>query len=150
MGATPIQLLDTRDDGFAAAFARLEQRRSHEQAAIETRVAAILEDVRTRGDDAVVEAVERYDGVAIRKDELVWESDAIEKGASGLDPALTESLGNAAERIRAFHSHRVPAARASVYVRWSRSRSTRPPPRRSWLRPFSCWRCRPRSQAWAS
>ena len=105
---SPLRRLDTTASDFEAAFERLERRRRHEQAAVEERVLEIIEDVRLRGDDAVVEAVERYDGVRIGVDELVWGPEQIEKGASGLEPSAREAFAAAAERIRDFHARRVP------------------------------------------
>jgi histidinol dehydrogenase len=105
---SPLRRLDTRASDFEVAFERLECRRRQGKAAVEERVLEIIEDVRLRGDDAVVEAVERYDGVRIGKDELVWGPEQIEKGASRLEPRAREAFVAAAERIRDFHARRVP------------------------------------------
>lgn len=105
---SPLRRLDTRASDFEVAFERLECRRRQDKAAVEERVLEIIEDVRLRGDDAVVEAVERYDGVRIGKDELVWGPEQIEKGASRLEPRAREAFVAAAERIRDFHARRVP------------------------------------------
>ena len=106
--ATPLRRLDVGDDGFGAEFERLERRRAQEKAGVEERVSEIIEDVRRRGDAAVVEAVERYDGVRIEPDELVWGPEEIEKGAAGLEVEARDALARAAERIRRFHAERVP------------------------------------------
>ena len=106
--ASPLRRLDTQSSDFESAFERLERRRVHEKAAIEERVLEIIEDVRRRGDDAVVEAVERYDGVRIGVDELVWGPEQIAKGASGIEPETLDAFATAAERIRDFHARRVP------------------------------------------
>lgn len=106
--ASPLERLDSAASDFASAFERLERRRSRDKAAVEERVLEILEDVRRRGDDAVVEAVERYDGVRIAADDLVWGPEQIEKGASGLEPGIREAFAAAAERIRDFHARHVP------------------------------------------
>jgi histidinol dehydrogenase len=105
---SPLRRLDTRASDFEVAFERLECRRRQDKTAVEERVLEIIEDVRLRGDDAVVEAVERYDGVRIGKDELVWGPEQIEKGASRLEPRAREAFAAAAERIRDFHARRVP------------------------------------------
>ena len=105
---SPLRRLDTRASDFEVAFERLECRRRQDKAAVEERVLEIIDDVRLRGDDAVVEAVERYDGVRIGKDELVWGPEQIEKGASRLEPRAREAFVAAAERIRDFHARRVP------------------------------------------
>ena len=106
--ATPLIRLETTSADFEAAFGRLERRRSDERAAVEERVSEIIEDVRRRGDAAVVEAVERYDGVQIRAEELVWGPEQIEEGASELEAGAREAFSRAAQRIRDFHTRRVP------------------------------------------
>ena len=63
----------------------------------------IVEDVRLRGDEAVAEYTERYDGVALKT--LRVDTDEIKRAYDLVDEALISSLRYAAERIRAFHAH---------------------------------------------
>ena len=62
---SPLRLrrLDTRDADFDAALQRLRHWSDDTDAGIEQRVAAILADVRARGDAAVLEYTARLDGV---------------------------------------------------------------------------------------
>ncbi|MEZ5282998.1 MAG: histidinol dehydrogenase [Acidimicrobiales bacterium] len=92
----------------------------------------LLDEVATRGDEAVRELTARFDGVDI--DDLRVPVADIEAAASRLDPALLDALRLAHDRILEFHrhedasSHRVdsggiaiesipqPVERAGVYV----------------------------------
>lgn len=64
-------------------------------------VAAILEQVRVGGDDAVRELGRRYDGVA--PDRLVVPEDEIGAATAALPREVREAIAEAAGRIRAFH-----------------------------------------------
>ncbi|MGZ5716173.1 MAG: histidinol dehydrogenase, partial [Caldimonas sp.] len=63
MSAT-IRRLSTADAGFAGDLARLLAYAADVDAEVEASVAAILADVRERGDAAVLEYTRRFDGVA--------------------------------------------------------------------------------------
>jgi histidinol dehydrogenase len=69
-------------------------------------VAQIVDDVRRRGDAALLEATERFDRYALRAGELALTRDEIEQGAR-LDPADEQALRTAAERVRAYHAEHV-------------------------------------------
>jgi histidinol dehydrogenase len=103
-----IRLLDAEDAGFEAALERLTAfRGSDERArerAIEEQVDRILDDVRTRGDAALLEYTQRFDRVAAK---AVGE---LEIGAPDMRGALDAlaredraALETAAARIRRFH-----------------------------------------------
>jgi histidinol dehydrogenase len=101
-----IRLLRTEAlgiDGVVAALARPHGAVAPEIAAA---VDSIVDDVRQRGDAAVLECTKRFDGVELRADELpVGEA---EWAAATLPPALAEALTEAARRIEAFHRHQLP------------------------------------------
>jgi histidinol dehydrogenase len=108
MAEPPLRLLDTRDSDFAAHFDALCQRRLALRSEVDRVVAEILEDVRRRGDDAVIDATERYDGYRLSPGELGVAPAEIETAARELDAADCEALAAAAERIRRFHAHALP------------------------------------------
>lgn len=69
-------------------------------------VEAILADVRSRGDAALFEMAERFDGVTLRATEVdrtLW-AEALE----ALDPALRRALERAARNIERFHAAQIP------------------------------------------
>ncbi|MDP3222225.1 MAG: histidinol dehydrogenase, partial [Rubrivivax sp.] len=63
MNAVNIRRLATTDAAFEAQFRNVLHWSADTDAAIETRVAEIIDDVRRRGDAAVLEYTARYDQV---------------------------------------------------------------------------------------
>src|SRR6476619_7873988 len=68
-------------------------------------VAAILQAVLDRGDEAVREFTRRYDGVDLEPSS--WELDLAEwQSALGrIAPSLRHALGRAVDRVREYHEH---------------------------------------------
>jgi histidinol dehydrogenase len=103
-----IELLDARASDFERRFARLEQRRNFERADLQEKVAALVDDVRRRGDAAVIDAIERFDGYRLEPSQLKVSDAEIEAGATRLGADDAAALALAAERIREFHALHVP------------------------------------------
>jgi histidinol dehydrogenase len=61
----------------------------------------IVEDVRIRGDEALLDYTERFDGV--RPEPLRVPQDEIDRARERLSPELEKSFGVAIENVRAFH-----------------------------------------------
>jgi histidinol dehydrogenase len=79
-------------------------------AAIEQRVAAILEDVRTRGDAAVLEYTARFDGLAAASvSALEIGQDELRAALSRITPAQRQALQAAADRVRRYHERQLEA-----------------------------------------
>ena len=74
----------------------------------------IVEDVRERGDEALLEYTERFDGVRPR--EIRVPKQEIDRAAESLTPDLRESFGVAIENVRAFHEREMDRS-------WERSRA---------------------------
>jgi histidinol dehydrogenase len=72
------------------------------------RVAAILADVRARGDDALVELVRRFDAPDFTRERLVAGGDEIAAAAAALAPALREAILFAARQVRALAEAQLP------------------------------------------
>lgn len=70
---------------------------------IEATVRAILEDVRQRGDAALFEYTAKFDGVRLEAATVRVAEAEIQAALGSLDPAVSEALSLAAERIEAFH-----------------------------------------------
>jgi len=66
-------------------------------------VREIVEAVKERGDAALVELTERFDGVKLQPSELEVSEAELEEAEASLDPALKKSIEFAAEAIRKFH-----------------------------------------------
>jgi histidinol dehydrogenase len=97
----------------ADAPARLRRGRRRE---VEASVAAILADVRARGDAAVLEYTKRFDGDRRRSlAELEVPAGDLRAALAGLPAAQRSALEAAAARIRAFHERqREVAGRAGA------------------------------------
>jgi len=89
-----------------------EVRRRHEAIPVEVEQAArsILEDVRARGDAAVIDHTERLDGVRLEAGSLRVTPEEVRRAASAVAPAALEALRTAASRIRTFHQRQLRAS----------------------------------------
>lgn len=103
MKATPLRLRTDSADFETAFQARLHWS-ADTDAAIEQRVADILADVQQRGDAAVLEYTQRFDGLAAT-DMAALELTAEELKAAfdGLPDVQRAALQSAAERVRRYH-----------------------------------------------
>jgi histidinol dehydrogenase len=68
-------------------------------------VTGVLDDVRARGDAAVVEYAEKYDRVRLSAREFRVPMQICSEALEDLEPVLAEALRAAAENIRRFHEH---------------------------------------------
>jgi len=99
-----IRRLSTAEPGFDQEFARLLAFEGAQDPQVEAAVAAILDDVRRRGDAAVLEYTRRFDRVESRDMAgLTLSSGELERGLQRLPEARREALELAAARIRAYH-----------------------------------------------
>ncbi|MCV0384396.1 MAG: histidinol dehydrogenase [Erythrobacter sp.] len=107
-----MRFLDASEDGFERAFERVVRDRRESDTNVTRDVTTMLNEVRQRGDDALVEYTMRFDEHRLT-DEADWRIDfaACEAAYAELDPELREALDLAAARIRAFHEGQLPADR---------------------------------------
>ena len=105
-----LRQLDTRSADFEAGFARLRHWSADAEAAIESRVAEILADVRTRGDAAVLEYTARFDALpAASMAALTLSRDEMRAAYDAITPAQRDALQAAAARIRSYHERQLDA-----------------------------------------
>ena len=103
MSARPLRL-STADAGFEAAFAQRLHWSADTGAAIEQRVADILADVQARGDAAVLEYTQRFDGLsATAVADLEITQAELQAALDGLPQAQRDALQAAARRVRQYH-----------------------------------------------
>jgi histidinol dehydrogenase len=101
--AKPLQL-NTADAGFDGAFAKRLHWSADTDAAIEQRVADILADVHQRGDAAVLEYTQRFDGLQAADVKALEITQAELQAALDSLPAVQrEALQAAAARVRKYH-----------------------------------------------
>lgn len=100
----------TADADFEARFAALKHWSAETDRAIEQRVEAILADVRTRGDAAVLEYTARFDGVeAATVAALEITRDELQAALGRITPAQRDALQAAAQRVRDYHERQLEA-----------------------------------------
>ena len=103
-----IARLSTAQEDFWTRLAKLTALDAALDEDVERTVAAILADVRVRGDAAVLEYTERYDRVkAARVADLELPRREIEKAHAQLERGQREALEAAAARIRTFHERQL-------------------------------------------
>jgi histidinol dehydrogenase len=107
--------LNSRDPGFAAAFQRLVRDRRESDGDVARDVTLILDDVRTRGDAALAELTQRFDGHSLASEDN-WRihPDDCRQAFDELKPELRAALELAAQRIRSYHEAQKPADRDEV------------------------------------
>jgi histidinol dehydrogenase len=107
-----MRRLSTRDPGFQEAFGRLVRERRESDEDVARDVSLILAEVRGRGDAAVAEMTQRFDGHSL-SDEASWriEPAACRDAYDALKPDLRAALELAAERIRVYHEAQKPEDR---------------------------------------
>ncbi len=100
--------LNSADKDFEVAFVSLLAAKRETNIDVNSVVSTILEDVRVRGDDAVIELTRRFDRFNIKKEDLCIGSDEVDKAISQCKPELIQALELAACRIEDFHKHQLP------------------------------------------
>ena len=112
--------------GFEADFAALLDQARETTSRVAPAVRGIIEDVRARGDAALCEYTERFDGVAVSPAGLRVGAGEIDEAVARIAPELAAALALAAARIEAFHRLQMPsdvetvdAAGVRLGMRWN-------------------------------
>ena len=96
--------LSTTDADFEAQFQKRLHWSADADAAIESRVTDILADVQKRGDAAVLEYTQRFDGLSAQSvQQLVLTQAELKAAFDGLPAAQKDALQAAAKRVRTYH-----------------------------------------------
>ena len=105
-----IRGLSTTDADFEAAFQRVLHWSDETDQSIEQATAAILADVRTRGDAAVLEYTQRFDGIAATSVAALEIGQAeLRTALDAIKPAQRAALEAAAQRVRSYHERQLDA-----------------------------------------
>ena len=120
------RFLDAAAADFEAAFAALLGAKREAAADVDDTVAAIIADVRARGDAALIELTAKFDRVQLTAGQLRLSVEEIDAQAARVPPQERAALELAAGRIRAYHERQIPgdeswtdAAGAMLGWRWS-------------------------------
>jgi len=120
------QHLTTTAPDFEAGFAALLGRQRDAADDVDAAVAVIIDDVRARGDAAVIDLTVRFDRLALTPDTLAFSPAEIDAAITGVTAADRDALTLAAERISTYHARQMPenaawtdAAGAVLGWRWT-------------------------------
>ena len=101
-----IARLDSSSAGFDTALSQLLSWHEQPDLAVEARVTEILADIRGRGDEALLDYTNRFDGhQAESMTQLTVEREQIVAALHAVPESLKTALEQAAERIRDYHEH---------------------------------------------
>ncbi len=106
--------LDATEPGFPAAFAALVDGEREAAAQVDDVVRGILEDVRRRGDEAVIELTERFDRVRLTPETMAVGAAEIDAAVARCPADQLQALDLAAARIEAFHRRQLPVDDAHI------------------------------------
>jgi len=103
-----IRRLDTRAPGFEAELRTLLAFESAQDPAVEAAVAAILDEVKARGDEALLEYTRRFDRMDVdAAAALEIPRRELERALAAVPPAQREALATAEKRVRAYHERQL-------------------------------------------
>ncbi len=100
--------LDTRDAGFAQAFADLIEGNRDTEEDVSRVVRDIIAEVRARGDAALIAFSERFDKVKLTATTFRVADTEISAAEQATEPKLRAALETAAERIEIYHRKQLP------------------------------------------
>ena len=102
------QFLATSDPGFDEAFRALLAQKREDSPDVDATVAAIIADVRARGDAALLDTTARFDRLHLTADRLRISEEEIDALIAQVPQDQREALELAAARIRAYHARQMP------------------------------------------
>ncbi|EAQ46570.1 histidinol dehydrogenase [Roseobacter sp. MED193] len=118
--------LDTSDADFETAFVELLNAKREDSPDVDAAVAAIIADVRTRGDAAVLELTAKFDRLDLTADKMAISEAEVDAAIATVSSQERAALELAAERIRSYHARQLPvdaqwedATGAILGWRWS-------------------------------
>ncbi len=101
--------LSTTAPSFEPAFTALLNQARETTETVDHAVAAIIADVRARGDAALIDYTTRFDRLTLTADHLRISPNEIDAAVATIPAAAAEALDLAATRIEAFHEAQLPA-----------------------------------------
>src|SRR5947208_10922827 len=103
-----MRRLSTADPAFPDAFRALVLEARETTAKVDAPVAAIIDDIRRRGDAALCDYTRQFDRVNLDPATLRVTADEIDAAVATIAPDLAAALDVAARRIEAFHRAQLP------------------------------------------
>ncbi|MBU2960496.1 histidinol dehydrogenase [Citreicella sp. C3M06] len=100
--------LDTSEPDFEIEFARLLTAKREDSPDVDDTVAAIIAEVRARGDAALLDYTARFDRLELTVEQLRFTPEEIAAECAKVSAEERAALEKAAERIRAYHVRQMP------------------------------------------
>jgi histidinol dehydrogenase len=108
MSGALIKRLDASTADFPTQLSALLAWNEAEREQIEAVVKGILADVRTRGDDAVLEYTHKFDRLAAGSiNQLIYSQDRLQQAFESISATERNALEAAAARIATYHQHQI-------------------------------------------
>ena len=104
-------ILDYTDPHFDTRFAAFLDTKREADADVDAAVAAILDDVKARGDAALIDYTERFDRVSLTPATLEIPPEEVDAAIAAVPEDQARALSLAADRIRAYHDAQRPEDR---------------------------------------
>lgn len=100
--------LNSTDANFEAAFRSLLSMKREDSPDVDQIVAGIIEDVRTRGDAAVIDFTKRFDQFEVTAETLRISDAELDAQIKKVSAPEKKALALAAKRIRSYHANQLP------------------------------------------
>ena len=100
----PIKFFSTGDADFSSNFNEILERGETDNREAEKIVSGIMEDIRSKGDSALLEYTARFDRFETTAEGIKVSKKEVEKALRSIDPDVKSALEVAAKRIEAFHA----------------------------------------------
>ena len=101
-------VLDIADANFEPQFQALLGMKREEAEDVDQAVAAIIADVRARGDRAVIDLTAQFDRLELTPETMAFTAQEIDAACALVSAQDRAALELAADRIRDYHSHQMP------------------------------------------
>ncbi len=118
--------LNTKDADFDASFTTFLANKRETTVEVDDTVAAIIDDVRKRGDAAVIDLTAKFDHFDLTPESLAFTAAEIDAAIATVPAKDAEALRLSADRIRTYHAKQLPkdawwqdATGAHLGWRWS-------------------------------
>ena len=106
--ATFVRRLNTQDTDFNTQLDQLLSWESVSDASVNQRVLDIIDNVRTRGDAALVDYTRQFDGLDVAQmSDLILNRERLELALTRITPEQRSALEIAARRVREYHERQV-------------------------------------------
>ncbi|MDY0250673.1 MAG: histidinol dehydrogenase [Pseudomonas sp.] len=106
--ATIIRRLNAQDADFNTQLDQLLSWESVSDASVNQRVLDIIDNVRARGDAALVDYTRQFDGLdVLQMSDLILPRERLELALTRITPEQRTALETAARRVREYHEHQV-------------------------------------------